>query len=257
MCKGWEATLRTLSLPTKSRTAVLVLVGAIFSPIAVQAGEPATFLSAGTVAISNMCPVDTSTVTSVQAQSVLLVLDTATVAIDTTDYHYYTETNTALWGAAYDYGQKQNLDCTYLNLTGTMTLTRGPFISSVPGYSETSAAGSADFVQYIGNLNLSGTTYSFTNNCGNTTVPNLNVANPCDFLDSNKQAEWPAVYLGTSQLVRTGVRSGIPLPTSGVHTTAGHAATIFIVMKAKKSVIAAAPANTNWVSSETFTITSV
>lgn len=247
----------TLSLPTRPRTAVLVLVGVISSPIAVQAGEPVAFSSASTVTISNICPSNTSALTSVQAHSVLLVLDTATVAMDVTDYHYYTETNTALWGAAYDYGQKQNLDCTYSNLAGSMTLTRGPFISSIPGYSETSAAGSVDFVQYIGNLNLSGITYSFTNNCGNTTVPNLNVANPCDFLDSGKQAEWPAVALGSSQLVRTGVRSGIPLPSSGVHTTAGHAATIFIIMKAKKSVIAAAPANTNWVSSETFTITTI
>lgn len=249
--------MRNLSLPTWATMGVSILLGAIVSPIAVQAGEPGPFFSSGTVSISNTCPADTSTVTSVQAHSVLLVLDTATVAIDTADYHYYTETNTALWGASYDYGQKQNLDCTYSNLMGTMTLTRGPFISSIPGYSETTAAGSADFVQYVGNLNLSGTTYSFTNNCGNTTVPNLNVANPCDFQDSNKQGDWPVVSLGSSQLVRTGVRSGIPLPATGVHTTSGHAATIFIVMKVKKSVVAAAPANTQWISSETFTVTSV
>jgi hypothetical protein len=249
--------LRTLSLPSQAKIAVSIAVLAIFPPIAVQADEPGSSASAGSVTISNFCPADTSKVTSVQAQSVLLILDTATVAIDTSDYNYYTETNTALWGASYDYGQKQNLDCTYSNLMGTMTLTRGPFISSVPGYSETSAAGSADFVQYIGNLNLSGTTYSFTNNCGNTTVPNLNVANPCDFLNSNRQAEWPVVYLGTSQLVRTGVRSGIPLPSTGIHTTAGAAATIFIIMKAKKSLVAAAPVNTQWVASETFTVTSI
>jgi hypothetical protein len=249
--------LRNLSLSTRAEIAISISVGALFSPVAVQAGVPGISTSVGTVTISNACPADTSTVTSVQAQSVLLVLDTATVAIDTADYHYYTETNTALWGASYDYGQKQNLDCTYSNLMGTMTLTRGPFIASIPGYSETTAAGSTDFVQYVGNLNLSGTTYSFTNNCGNTTVPNLNVANPCDFQDSSKQGDWPVVSLGASQLVRTGVRSGIPLPATGVHTTSGHAATIFIVMKVKKSVVAAAPANTQWISSETFTVTSV
>lgn len=247
--------MRNLSLQTRVKIGLSILLGALFSPAALQAGEPASAPSTGTVTISNICPAETSTITSVQAQSVLLVLDTATIAIDTADYHYYTETNTALWGASYDYGQKQNADCSYSNLAGTMTLTRGPFISSTPGYSETTAAGSTDFIQYVGNLNLSGTTFRFTNNCGNTTVPNLNVANACDFQDPNKQAEWPVVYLGTSQLVRSGVRAGIPLPSTGVHTTGGHEATIFIVMKAKKSVIAAAPANTQWVSSETFTIT--
>jgi hypothetical protein len=252
-----EVTLLNLTTPTGVKIAILISIEALFGPIAAQAEESTTYASSVTLSLGSICLADTSTVTSVQAKSVLLILDTATVAIDTADYHYYTETNTALWGASYDYGQKQNLDCTYSNLMGTMTLTRGPFIASIPGYSETSAAGSADFVQYVGNLNLSGTTYSFTNNCGNTTVPNLNVANPCDFQDPNKQGDWPVVSLGSSQIVRTGVRSGIPLPATGVHTTSGHAATIFIVTKVKKSVVAAAPANTQWISSETFTVTSV
>ena len=249
--------MRNLSLPTRAKIVILISLGAQLFPFAVHAGEPRTSSSGGVVSISYVCPADISRVTSVQAQSVILILDTATVAIDTVNYYYFTETNTALWGAAYDYGQKQDSDCTYSNLTGNMTLSRGPFTSSIPGYSETSTAGSLDFVQYVGNLNLSGTIYSFTNNCGNTTVPNLNVANPCNFLDSSKQSEWPVVYLGTSQLVRTEVGSGSPLPTTGSHTTTGQAATIFTVLKVKKSVVAAAPAGTQWVSSATFTVTSV
>jgi hypothetical protein len=249
--------LLNLTSPTGVKIAILISIEALFTPISVQAQESTNNTSSVTLTVGSICPADTSTVTSVQAQPVRLILDPATIAIDTADYHYYTETNTALWGASYDYGQKQSLDCTYSNITGTMTLTRGPIISSIPGYSETTAAGSADFVQYVGNLNLSGTSYSFTNNCGNTTVPNLNVANPCDFQDSSKQGDWPVVFLGSSQIVRTGVRSGTPLPATGVQTTAGHAATIFIVMKVKKSVVAAAPANTQWISSETFTVTTV
>lgn len=249
--------MRYLSLPTRAKIAIAILLGALSSPYAVHAGEPRTSSSGGILSFSSACPADISKVTSVQAQSVILILDTATVAIDTADYYYFTETNTALWGASYDYGQKQDLDCTYSNLTGNMTLSRGPFTSSIPGYSETLTAGSLDFVQYVGNLNLSGTIYSFTNNCGNSTVPNLNVANPCNFLDSSKQAEWPVVYLGTSHLVRTGVGSGSPLPDTGVHTTTGQAATIFTVLKVRKSVVAAAPAGTQWVSSATFTVTSM
>jgi hypothetical protein len=251
-----EVTLLSLSLPNGAKIGIVIALEVLFAPIAAQVAD-ATSASVGAVSFSNVCSADLSKVTSVEVQSVNLVLDTATVAFDTADYNYYTETNTALWGVSYDYGQMQNLDCTNSNLTGTMTLTRGPFIaSSGAQYSETPASGGADFVQFVGNLNLADTAYSFTNNCGNTTVPNLNISNPCDFLDSKKQADWPAMYLGTSQIVRTGVRSGIPLPATGEHITSGHAATIFIVMKAKKSVVESAPAHTKWISSETFTITS-
>lgn len=212
---------------------------------------------AGTVTFSHGCS-DTSTATSVQAQSVRLIIDTATVAADTNDYHYYTETNTALWGASYDYGSSQNeIDCSYVNFSGSMTLARGLFISSTPGYSETSTVGNAEFVQYIGNINPYGAGYFHINNCGNTTVPNINVANPCDFTDSDKQKDWPRVDTGVSQVVRSSlIRSGVSLPKTGVQTTPLQAATIFVVVKAKKSVVAAAPTNTSWVATETFTVTS-
>lgn len=215
---------------------------------------------AGTVTFSHKCTSDTSTVTSVQAQSVLLIIDTATVANDTNDYHYYTETNTALWGASYDYGSTQNeIDCSYRDMTGSLTLARGPFIaSSGPGYSETSVVGqNAEFVQYIGNINPYGAGYFHDNNCGNTTVPNINVANPCDFTNSDKQQEWPRLDTGISMVVRSSfIRSGVSLPTTGVQATRLQAATIFVIVKAKKSVISAAPRNTTWVATETFTVTS-
>lgn len=246
--------------PTKIKLGVLVLFGALFMPIAAQAGGvPGTFSSPGTVTIGNPCPTDTSTVTSVQAQSVLLILDTATVAIDTSNYHYYTETNTALWGATYEYGSTQKPDCSYRDMSGTMVLTRGPFIaSSGAQYSETSTIGAnLDFIQYVGNLNLTGSAWSHTNNCGNTTVPNLNVANPCDFTNAAKQQNWPQVNTGTSQLIRSGgIRSGTSLAKTGTFTTPEQAATVFVIVKAKKTTVALAPTNTSWVSTETFTVTS-
>lgn len=254
-------TMKKIAEPTKIKLAVLVLLSALFVPIAAQA-ETQTVTSSGTVTINNfdnMCPgQDTSTLTSVQAQSVLLIVDTATVAVDTSDYHYYTETNTALWGASYDYGSARAKDCSYGNRTGSMTLTRGPFVASAgAAYSETSTIGAnADFVQYVGNLNLTESAWSHTNNCGNTTVPNLNVANKCDFTDANKQANWPRVNTGTTQLVRSsGVRFGVSLPKTGTQSTSQNAATVFVIVKAKKTVIAAAPSNTSWVSTETFTVT--
>lgn len=248
-----------MSRPTKVKLAILVLLGALFTPLAAQAGgKPTTVTSAGTVTIGSGC-VDTSTVTSVQAQSVLLIVDTATVAVDTGTYHYYTETNTALWGATYDYGSTQNpVNCAYRDMTGSVSLSRGPFTASTGAqYSETSTIGqNVDFIQYVGNLNLSENAWSHTNACGNTTVPNLNVANACDFTNASKQLNWPRVDTGSSQLVRSGIRSGTSLPKTGTHNTPQDAATVFVIVKAKKTTIAAAPAFTSWVATETFTVTS-
>jgi len=217
------------------------------------------WFDAGTVTIFHKCTSDTSTVTSVQAQSVTLILDSATVASDTSTYHYYTETNTALWGATYNYGQKQSAeDCSYSDMTGTMTLARGPFIaSSGAAYSETSTIGANDdFVQYIGNTNPYGAGYFGDNNCGNLTVPNLNVANSCDFIDLAKQGDWPRLNVGISKVVRSAyIRSGISLPKTGVQRTPLDPATIFVVVKAKKALMALAPVGTSWVASETFTVT--
>lgn len=218
------------------------------------------WFDAGTVTIFHKCTSDTSTVTSVQAQSVTLISDTATVASDTSTYHYYTETNTALWGATYNYGQKQSAeDCSYSDMTGTLTLERDRFIaSSGEAYSETSTMGYADdFVQYIGNTNPYGAGYFGDNNCGNLTVPHINVANSCDFIDMNKQRDWPRLNVGVGQVIRSAyIRFGISLPKTGVQRTPLDPATIFVVVKAKKALIALAPPNTSWVATETFTVTS-
>lgn len=218
------------------------------------------WFDAGTVTIFHKCTSDTSTVTSVQAQSVTLILDTATVASDTSTYHYYTETNTALWGATYNYGQKQSAeDCSYSDMTGSMSLARGPFIaSSGAAYSETSTLGAnVDFVQYIGNISPYGAGYEGYNNCGNLTVPNLNVANSCDFIDMNKQGDWPRLDTGVDKVVRSSyIRFGISLPKTGVQRTPLDPATIFVVVKARKALTALAPVGTSWVSTETFTVTS-
>ena len=224
--------------------------------------------NSGTVTFTNICPTDTSIVTSVQAQSVLLIIDTLTVASDTNEYHYYTETNTALWGAAYDYGSTQQVDCTYLDMTGNVLIARGPFIaSSGTAYSETTTANNTDLVQYVGNIDfgftdprdasISSDFDGTSNNCGNLTVPNLNVANSCDFLDGDKQRYWPTLSIGSSLLWRVGAITSATAPIrNGTVNTVEHPAVAFVIVKAKKTVIAAAPRNTSWVATETFTVTS-
>ena len=224
--------------------------------------------NAGTVTFNNSCPANSSKVTSVQAQSVLLIIDTLTVASDTNQYHYYTETNTALWGAAYDYGSTQQVDCTNLDMTGSVSIARGPFIaSSGTAYSETTTANNTDFVQYVGNIDfgftdprdatISSDFDGTSNNCGNLTVPNLNVANSCDFLDGEKQRYWPTLSIGSSLLWRVGAITSATAPIrNGTVNTVEHPAVAFVVVKAKKTVIAAAPRNTSWVATETFTVTS-
>jgi hypothetical protein len=218
-------------------------------------------VNAGTVTIMNTdteCPSDTGTVTSVTAQSVLLINDTATVSADTPSYFYFTETNTALFGAGYDYGSKQLTDCSYSKMTGNVTVTRGPFIaSSGAAYSETTTAGNTDFVQYIGNMNSIGTAYTDTNPCGNIGVANINVANRCDFsvTDGTRQGNWTALTQGVSRVWRSGISSATTPARTGVVNTSGHPALMFVIVKALKSRIQGAPANTSWVATETFTVT--
>jgi hypothetical protein len=217
----------------------------------------------GTVTIMGgaACPTDTGTFTSVSAQSVVLIIDTSTVANDLPTYYYFTETNTALWGANYDYGAKQNIDCSYSSMLGSVSLTRGPFIASAgTTYSETSTIGAnTDFIQYVGNLNQGGdgiTTYALDNACGNLNVPHLNVANSCDFTDAAKQKDWPTLATGGTLVWRTGVTSApTSLVRTGTFSTSSTPGVAFVVVKALKSKINAAPINTSWVSTETFTVT--
>ena len=214
---------------------------------------------AGTVTFMGGCGTEyTGRDTSVQAQSVVLIIDTLTVASDVSTYYYFTETNTALWGAAYDYGQTMNVDCSYSSMTGVVTISRGPFISSTGDpHSETSALGAnAEFIQYVGNTNPQAADYYEDNNCGNLTVPHLNVANSCDFIDLTKQGDWPTLPTGTSLVWRTGVSSATtPSPTATNPPTSRHPGVAFVVVKALKTKIDRAPRNTSWVATETFTVT--
>jgi hypothetical protein len=253
--------VNNMSQPTKIKLAILVLLGALFTPIAAQAGVPGIFTSTGTVTImGGACPTMAESATSVSAQSVLLIIDTLTVANDVSTYYYYTETNTALWGAGYDYGAKMDAACIKQWMTGNVTISRGPFIASAGAqYSETSTVGAnAEFVQYVGNTSIGGGIfYDSANNCGNLTVPNLNVANSCDFNDLNKQAEWPILSTGQSLVWRTNLfSSGISPIKNGVVTTKYHPAVAFVVVKALKTKIDSAPLYTSWVATETFTVTS-
>jgi hypothetical protein len=249
-----------MSQPTKIKLAILVLLGALFTPIAAQAGVPGIFTSTGTVTImGGSCPAMPESATSVTAQSVLLIVDTGTVASDVNTYFYYTETNTALWGAGYDYGAKMDAACARQWMTGNVTISRGPFVSSAGStYSETTTVGNTDFIQYVGNINSTGSTYIDTNNCGNLGVPNLNVANVCDFTitDGTRQGTWPTLSQGTQLTWRTGVTTGVTPAKTGNVTTSSHPAVAFVIVKALKSKINSAPINTSWVSTETFTVTS-
>jgi len=253
--------VNNMSQPTKIKLAILVLLGALFTPIAAQAGVPGIFTSTGTVTImGGACPTMVESATSVTAQSVLLIVDTGTVANDVNTYFYYTETNTALWGAGYDYGAKMDAACVRQWMTGNVTISRGPFISSAGAtYSETSTVGAnTEFIQYVGNINATGTTYTHTNNCGNRGVPNLNVANDCDFTitDGTRQGLWPTLSQGTPLTWRTGVTTGITPAKTGNVTTSSHPAVAFVIVKALKSKINSAPPYTSWISTETFTVTS-
>jgi hypothetical protein len=215
---------------------------------------------AGTVTFMGGCGTEyTGRDTSVQAQSVVLIIDTLTVANDLSTYYYFTETNTALWGATYDYGQIMNVDCSYSSMSGNVTIARGPFIaSSGSQYSETSTLGlNADFVQYVGNI-IDSTGFSYTdNNCGNLTVPHLNVANSCNFDPTwGQQSEWPILSTGGLITWRDNyfTSATAPIKTGNV-TTSKHPGVTFVIVKALKSRVDAAPKNTSWVSTETFTVT--
>jgi hypothetical protein len=118
--------MRKISLQSRVKLAVLITFGALFVPIAAQAGTAGTYTGAGTVTIGlSECPaLDTSYNTSVAARSVVLYSDTAS-AIANTDgatYIYFTMKDTTEWGAVYNYGSTQNLaTCDAEEMTGTVT----------------------------------------------------------------------------------------------------------------------------------------
>jgi photosystem II stability/assembly factor-like uncharacterized protein len=202
------------------------------------------------------CLSDTSTATSVRAASVILVSDTASALVqgDGSTYKYYSETDTALWGADYTYGSIQNpTTCGYRDLNGTVVLSRGRFMASVsPGTLSESSSDVNEFLQYIGNTVEDevdprfGPTWSYLGlPCGNMGVPHAaNVTTSCT---SAIQADYSLLTHTTPVEVRTSsVKTGVLGQPSGE---------IYTFVKVLKSAIAAAPVGTSWVATETFTVT--
>ena len=244
-----------MSEPTKIKLAILVLLGALFAPIAAQAGgTPTTVTSAGTVTLNYdtfQCASDTSTPTSVQAASVILLTDTASATLnsETSTWVYFSETDTALWGATYRYGSTQNQStCAYSDMTGTVSLTRGRFMASTNSVvlSETTT-NTTDFIQYIGNIESGGSYVGAA--CGNMNASPRNTSNVTTSCTTAIQGVgYQQLTYSNSIQVRDGsVKSGTLGQTDGK---------IYTHVKAKRSIISLAPSGTTWVAVETFTVTS-
>jgi photosystem II stability/assembly factor-like uncharacterized protein len=184
--------------------------------------------------------------TSIAASSVQLVKDnlSASANSDAATYIYFTETDTALWGATYNYGQERDLGCQYSDLSGSVIITRGRFISSVPAYSETTT-NTTDFIQYVGGFNLNGRYVGSP--CGNLVVAHS------AYVTQSCSTGILASYQGLSQFGMADWRDYSL--TSGIQgQQSGNA---YTVVKMKKSVITGAPMNASWSATETFTLTTV
>jgi photosystem II stability/assembly factor-like uncharacterized protein len=192
------------------------------------------------------CGADTSADTSIAAASVALVVDTMTAATqsDGATYVYFTETDTALWGATYNYGQERDPICQYSNLSGSVIITRDRFISSTPAFSETTT-NTVDFIQFVGGTH-SGGQYSGSP-CGNLGVRHAaSVTQSCS----------PGILADYQQLSQFGMvdwrDQGL---TSGIRgQQSGNA---YVAVKIKRSAIRGAPTGSTWSATETFTLTSV
>lgn len=170
--------MRKISIQSRVKIAVLITFGALFAPIAAEAGTPGTYTSAGTVSfgLTECTPLADTNNTSVSARSVVLYSDTATGIAnnDNSTYIYFTQKDLTEWGALYNYGSTQNIaTCDPEEMTGTVTITRSRFLASVSGsplplVSETTT-NTTDFIQYVGNTKLTlenGGAYK-GNPCGN------------------------------------------------------------------------------------------
>jgi hypothetical protein len=204
----------------------------------------------GTVTLLlDTCLNDYSDPTSVQAASVILMEDTASAKTngDDSTYSYFSETDTALWGANYDYGSTQDAQsCGYRDMNGTVTLTRGRFIASTNSVvlSETTT-NTTDFIQYIGNTEL-GNSYSGIA-CGNMNVVR-NATNVTTSCTTAIQANYQQLtYANSIQVRDSNVKKGVLGQPSGK---------IYTHVKVRKSAIVGAPNGTTWVATETFTVTS-
>ena len=192
------------------------------------------------------CGADASADTSIAAASVALVVDTMTAATqsDGATYVYFTETDTALWGATYNYGQERDPICQYSNLSGSVIITRDRFISSTPAFSETTT-NTVDFIQFVGGTH-SGGQYSGSP-CGNLGVRHAaSVTQSCS----------PGILADYQQLSQFGMvdwrDQGL---TSGIRGQQSGSA--YVAVKIKRSAINGAPTGSTWSATETFTLTSV
>ena len=192
------------------------------------------------------CGADASADTSIAASSVQLVVDTMSAATqsDGATYVYFTETDTALWGATYNYGQERDQICQYSNLSGSVIITRDRFISSAPAFSETTT-NTVDFIQFVGGTH-SGGRYSGSP-CGNLGVRHAaSVTQSCS----------PGILADYQQLSQFGMvdwrDQGL---TSGIRGQQSGSA--YVAVKIKRSAINGAPTGSTWSATETFTLTSV
>lgn len=187
--------------------------------------------------------------TSVQAASVVLMGDTASAIAngDDSTYTYFSETDTALWGANYNYGSIQDQNsCVENKMNGTVTLTRGRFMSSTDSVvlSETTT-NTTGFIQYIGNIE-SGGTYSGLP-CGNMGVVR-NTSNVTTSCTTAIQANYQQLtYTNQVQVRGSSIKVGRLGQDSGK---------IYTFVKVLNSAIAGAPRANKWVATETFTVTS-
>ena len=251
--------MRKISLQSRVKIAVLITFGALFVPIAAQAGTAGTYASAGTVSfeLTTCDSLPGSYDTSVAARSVTLYSDTASAVAnsDAATYIYFTMKDITSWGATYNYGSTQNqATCDAEEMNGTVTITRGRFMatysgSPVPSVSETTTS-TLDFIQYVGNTKLAGVNGGAYrgNACGNMTVTSraANVTQSCSsgILADYSQLPQNGSVAWRDNTQKTGVNGN----------QSSHA---YVVVKVRKAHIAAAAGGTSFVSTETFTVTSV
>lgn len=242
--------MRKISLHTRVKVAVLITFGALFVPIAAQAGVPETKTATGTVSFSLSPCENTGNFTSVAARSAVLIIDTLT-AVSNSDslYAYFTETDTAAFGAVYDYGKAFDpTSCAYSQMTGTVTLTRGRFMSvAAPLYSETTT-NTTDFIQYVGNTKVAGVNSGNFKGlaCGNLTVPRAaSITASCS---PTILSDYSTLAQNNSVLWRDGSQTS--------SANGNQSADAYILVKVRKAAIAGAAAGASFVATETFTVTS-
>jgi hypothetical protein len=202
---------------------------------------------------------DSENYTSVRAASVVLLPDTASAIAqgDASTYTYFSETDTALWGADYKYGSMQDQNtCLENPMNGTVTLSRGRFMSSYNSVvlSETTT-NTTDFLQYIGNTieetvdPIVGNSWSYIGPpCGNMNASPRNTTNVTTSCTTAIQADYTLLTYTTPVQIRDSyVKTGVLGQPSGK---------IYTFVKVVNSIISKAPIANKWVATETYTVTS-